>query len=160
MTSTTTPQGTVDLELAIGGMTCASCAARVERKLNRLESVTASVNYATEKAKIKLPAGMDPGDLIGQVEAAGYTAALPSPPAADAAAGDQPDPTRPLRDRLLVSLVLSGPVVVLAMLAPLQFRYWQWPRWSWPRRWSWGRPGRSTGPPGRTYATAPRPWTR
>jgi Cu+-exporting ATPase len=126
MTSTSTPQGTVDLELAIGGMTCASCAARVERKLNRLEGVTASVNYATEKAKVKLPAGMDPGDLIGQVEAAGYTAALPSPPAADAAAGDQPDPTRPLRDRLLVSLVLSVPVVALAMLAPLQFRYWQW----------------------------------
>ncbi|MHB1740941.1 MAG: cation transporter, partial [Actinomycetes bacterium] len=67
------------IELAIGGMTCASCAARVEKKLNRLGGVTASVNYATEKARVVVPAGVSPAELIRTVEATGYTATLPAP---------------------------------------------------------------------------------
>ena len=70
-----------DVELAIGGMTCASCASRIERKLNKLDGVTATVNYATEKAKVSFPADYQPADLVAVVEAAGYTAALPEPPA-------------------------------------------------------------------------------
>ena len=111
------------VELIIGGMTCASCAARVERRLNRLEGVTASVNLATEKAQVAFPGNMDPAELIAQVEAAGYTATLPRP--APPAAADT-DPARPLRDRLLASVALSVPVVAMAMLPALQFRHWQW----------------------------------
>jgi P-type Cu+ transporter len=111
------------VELTIGGMTCASCAARVERRLNRLEGVTASVNLATEKAQVAFPETMDPAELIAQVEAAGYTATLPRP--APPAAADT-DPARPLRDRLLASVALSVPVVAMAMLPALQFRHWQW----------------------------------
>ena len=111
------------VELTIGGMTCASCAARVERRLNRLEGVTASVNLATEKAQVAFPETMDPAELIAQVEAAGYTATLPRPAPA-AVAGT--DPARPLRDRLLASVALSVPVVAMAMLPALQFRHWQW----------------------------------
>ena len=70
-----------DVELAIGGMTCASCASRIERKLNKLDGVTATVNYATEKAKVSFPAAYAPTDLVAVVEAAGYTAVLPEPPA-------------------------------------------------------------------------------
>lgn len=69
------PQNTV--ELSIGGMTCASCANRIERKLNKLDGVTATVNYATEKAKVAFGEGIDPHDLIAEVEKTGYTAALP-----------------------------------------------------------------------------------
>jgi Cu+-exporting ATPase len=111
------------VELTIGGMTCASCAARVERRLNRLQGVTASVNLATEKAQVAFPETMDPAELIAQVEAAGYTATLPRP-APPAAA--ETDPARPLRDRLLASVALSVPVVAMAMLPALQFRHWQW----------------------------------
>jgi Cu+-exporting ATPase len=111
------------VELTIGGMTCASCAARVERRLNRLEGVTASVNFATEKAQVAFPETMDPAELIAQVEAAGYAATLPRPAPA-AVAGT--DPARPLRDRLLASVALSVLVVAMAMLPALQFRNWQW----------------------------------
>src|SRR5206468_12613438 len=90
-------------ELAIGGMTCASCAARIERKLNRLDGVRASVNYATEKATVDYPAGLDPAALIETVEATGYTARLPGPVGADATAS--------LRIRLLVSVALAVPAV-------------------------------------------------
>ena len=69
---------TTDVELTIGGMTCASCANRVERKLNTLDGVRASVDYATEKARVHAPAGTDPAVLVAQVEAAGYTATLPA----------------------------------------------------------------------------------
>ncbi|MBC8093711.1 MAG: heavy-metal-associated domain-containing protein, partial [Pseudonocardia sp.] len=83
-TTTTAPAGAVtDIELAISGMTCASCANRIERKLNKLDGVTATVNYATEKAKVTAPDGVDPAALVAQVEAAGYHAALPRPPAED-----------------------------------------------------------------------------
>jgi P-type Cu+ transporter len=125
---TTTPAGdrTAGVELAIGGMTCASCAARVERRLNKLDGVTATVNYATEKAKVAYPEAMDPAELVAQVEAAGYRATLPRPATDAADAADELDPTRPLRDRLLTSVALSVPVVAMAMAPALQFRYWQW----------------------------------
>ncbi|MER7506115.1 heavy metal translocating P-type ATPase, partial [Nonomuraea pusilla] len=121
------PTGAV--ELSIGGMTCASCANRIERKLNRLDGVTATVNFATEKAKVTFPAGLDPQVLVGEVEKAGYTAALPAPPrAAPEEAGEREpeDDLRPLRERLITALVLGVPVVVLAMVPALQFTYWQW----------------------------------
>jgi Cu+-exporting ATPase len=111
------------VELTIGGMTCASCAARVERRLNRLEGVTASVNLATEKAQVAFPETMAPAELIAEVEAAGYTATLPRPAPPGVA---DTDPARPLRDRLLASVALSVPVVAMAMLPALQFRHWQW----------------------------------
>ena len=123
--STTTPPAAGDIELLIGGMTCASCAARVEKKLNRMDGVTATVNYATEKAKVSFPAGTTPDDLIATVERTGYTAALPAPPPADDAAPAD-DPTRSLRQRLLVSVALTVPVVAMAMIPALQFEYWQW----------------------------------
>ncbi|MDR7304268.1 heavy metal translocating P-type ATPase [Haloactinomyces albus] len=117
------------VELAISGMTCASCASRVEKKLGKLDGVTATVNYATEKAKVTYPDGMDPQQLLDQVETAGYTAALPQPTRAEVppAGTDEPeDPTRSLRQRLTVSAVLSVPVIVLAMVPAWQFTYWQW----------------------------------
>ena len=117
----------ITVELAIGGMTCASCANRVERKLNKLDGVTATVNYATEKARVQAPPDVDPGTLIAQVEAAGYTATLPRPPAARETTDDtEPDSTRPLRQRLIASIVLSVPVIAMAMVPALQFTYWQW----------------------------------
>ncbi|WP_043637520.1 heavy metal translocating P-type ATPase, partial [Nonomuraea candida] len=117
------------VELSIGGMTCASCANRIERKLNKLEGVSASVNYATEKARVSFPAGVDPRELIAEVEKAGYTAELPAPPAPQGQAGEE-EPwrgeLRPLRDRLVVSVVLAVPVIAMAMVPPLQFTHWQW----------------------------------
>jgi P-type Cu+ transporter len=115
------------VELEIGGMTCASCAARVEKKLNKLDGVTATVNFATEKARVSFPAGLSPQDLVSVVEQAGYTAVLPARPRAEAA-GDAPEPddAAGLRQRLRVSLALAIPVVVLAMVPALQFRDWQW----------------------------------
>nr|WP_281244446.1 heavy metal translocating P-type ATPase [Amycolatopsis xylanica] len=106
------------IELAVGGMTCASCAARVERKLNKLEGVSATVNYATEKAIASVPRGTDPALLIGAVEKAGYTAALEQP--------DDEISEHVLGTRLLVSAQLAWPVLVLAMVPALQFPYWQW----------------------------------
>ena len=106
------------VELEIGGMTCASCANRIEKTLNRIDGVTATVNYATEKARIDLPDGLDPAVLIAQVEDIGYTAALPAPaePAAADAAEEGDDPElRALRPRLLVSAILTVPVVAMAM---------------------------------------------
>ena len=116
------------VELTIGGMTCASCAARVEKKLNRLDGVTAAVNFATETARVTFPAGVSPADLISVVEQAGYTAALPAPPAQQAGESGQTGDGEAgaLRRRLLVSLALAIPVVVLAMVPALQFRNWQW----------------------------------
>ena len=120
------------LELSIGGMTCASCAARIEKKLNRLAGVIATVNFATEKARVSFPDTVGPGDLITTVEQAGYTATPPvaQPDAAEpgerARAAAEPDDARSLRRRLLVSLVLAVPVVVLAMVPAAQFRGWQW----------------------------------
>ncbi|MFC8723293.1 heavy metal translocating P-type ATPase, partial [Kitasatospora sp. NPDC057198] len=118
------------VELSIGGMTCASCAARIEKKLNRIDGVEASVNYATEKARVEFGPGTSVADLIATVERTGYTAELPPPPAApEPAAEPAADPTRepdPLRERLLVSAALSVPVVLLSMVPALQFDNWQW----------------------------------
>jgi P-type Cu+ transporter len=109
------------VRLEIGGMTCASCAARVERKLNKLEGVTASVNFATEKASVSFdPARVAVADLIETVEATGYTAALPH------ARDEEADAPRPLRLRLAVAVVLSVPLVVLSMVTPVRFRGWEW----------------------------------
>ncbi|MGW4892357.1 heavy metal translocating P-type ATPase, partial [Kitasatospora sp. NPDC004240] len=129
------------VELSIGGMTCASCAARIEKKLNRMDGVEATVNYATEKARVDFAPSVTVADLITTVENAGYTAELPPPPApaepaatatgtgtgtaetTGAAGAGGPDP---LLDRLLISLVLSVPVVMLSMIPALQFTNWQW----------------------------------
>src|SRR4051794_40329731 len=108
------------IELEIGGMTCASCAGRIEKKLNRLDGVTATVNYATEKARATVPAGMTVADLIAVVEKTGYTATVRE----DTPAAERPGD--PLRTRLIVSAGLSVPVVALSMIPPLQFTYWQW----------------------------------
>lgn len=112
-------------ELEIGGMTCAACAARIEKKLNRLDGVEASVNYATEKARVVFPPSLVVADLIATVEQTGYTAATvsaPDPAAATAAA----DPLAAARQRLLVSAALAVPVILLAMVPAWQFESWQW----------------------------------
>ncbi|WP_433862022.1 heavy metal translocating P-type ATPase [Streptomyces sp. L7] len=129
--SITTPadEPNTAVELEIGGMTCASCAMRVEKKLNKLDGVTATVNYATEKAKVTAPLGYEVAALIAEVEKAGYTAAVPAPPAAPAeqAAAEPVDAElASLRTRLVISGVLAVPVVALAMIPVLQFTYWQW----------------------------------
>jgi Cu+-exporting ATPase len=112
------------LDLPIEGMTCASCAVRVEKRLNKLEGVTATVNFATEVATVEFdPAVAAPDDLLGAVEAAGYRAALPETAPAVAQADD---PERALRLRLSVSALLTLPVLLLAMVPPLQFDGWQW----------------------------------
>ncbi|OBF06449.1 copper-translocating P-type ATPase [Mycobacterium sp. ACS4054] len=112
------------IELQIGGMTCAACAARIEKKLNRLDGVAATVNYATEKAALTVPPGYDPQVLIAAVEKAGYAAALPQPRVSRAKA-DDPELSA-LRARLITAALLAGPVIAMAMTPALQFRYWQW----------------------------------
>ncbi|MGC5016991.1 heavy metal translocating P-type ATPase [Micromonospora sp. DT47] len=116
------------IELAIGGMTCASCAARIEKKLNRMAGVTATVNYATEKATVQYAEEVTPDELIATVEKTGYTAVLPPPPAPSGAepTGEPVDELRGLRTRLWVSVALTVPVIVLAMVPAWQFTYWQW----------------------------------
>ena len=118
MTRIDAPETATELELAIGGMTCASCANRVERKLNKLTGVTASVNYATERATVTVPAGVTAADLVATVEAAGYTATVPQ--------RAEPDPTLGWRRRLAVAVVLAVPVIVLSMVPAAQFDGWQW----------------------------------
>ncbi|MET7753855.1 heavy metal translocating P-type ATPase [Streptomyces sp. NPDC005389] len=119
-------------ELTIGGMTCASCAARVEKKLNRIDGVTATVNYATEKARIEHPPEVGVDALIATVVKTGYTAEEPPPPEPEpAAVPEEREPARDpelasLRQRLTVSALLSAPVVLLAMVPGLQFDNWQW----------------------------------
>ena len=136
MSTSAPPVGGPDIELEIGGMTCASCANRIERKLNKLDGVAATVNYATEKAKVTVPEGYDPALLIAEVEKTGYSAKLPAKPKAavvgdDAAAGqDDEDGADPeltsLRNRLIGAVVLSVPVIAMAMVPAFQFNYWQW----------------------------------
>ncbi|MCW2837758.1 MAG: carbonate dehydratase, partial [Marmoricola sp.] len=119
--------GASSIELELTGMTCASCANRIERKLNKVPGVSATVNYATEKARVSYQDGVGPDDLIRVVEAAGYGATVPAPsPAPDQAALAAPDPARSLRQRLVVSAVLTVPVVAMAMVPALQFTNWQW----------------------------------
>ena len=121
------------VELEIGGMTCASCAARIEKKLNKMPGVTASVNYATEKAHVELSEDVAPEDLVATVEATGYTAVLPTPahadsdePASDPAQRAKDEEAAAWRQRLVVSAVLTVPVLLMAMVPALQFDNWQW----------------------------------
>jgi Cu+-exporting ATPase len=129
MIPTPAPDAGSRIELEIGGMTCASCANRIEKRLNRMDGVAASVNYATEKATVTAPAGLDPQELIAEVEKTGYTAVLPAPPAESPGEHDH-DVTDVelvgLRHRLIGSILLSVPVILLAMIPALQFTYWQW----------------------------------
>ncbi|MFL5825475.1 MAG: heavy metal translocating P-type ATPase [Thermoleophilaceae bacterium] len=112
------------LELPISGMTCASCATRIERKLNKLEGVEATVNFATERATVDYDAGrVEPTELVLAVELAGYDASLPS---SELDGEEQQDPTASLRRRLLISAALSLPVLLLSMIPALQFDNWQW----------------------------------
>ncbi|MFZ1179827.1 MAG: heavy metal translocating P-type ATPase [Mycobacterium sp.] len=115
------------IELDIAGMTCASCAMRIEKKLNKLDGVNATVNYATEKAALAVPSGYDPQLLIAEVEKTGYSAALPRHPEEPATetATDDSELTS-LRTRLIAAVVLASPVIAMAMIPALQFRYWQW----------------------------------
>jgi P-type Cu+ transporter len=108
------------VELTIGGMTCATCASRVEKKLNRMDGVTASVNFATETARVEYAPSLTVNDLIATVEATGYTAAPPVPVQEEKAEKD------PLKERLIGSAILSVPVVALSMIPALQFPNWQW----------------------------------
>ncbi|WP_431964877.1 heavy metal translocating P-type ATPase [Nocardia sp. bgisy134] len=121
----TATAGHAALELEIGGMTCASCAARIEKKLSRLDGVTATVNFATAKAKIRYPQSVSAEQLITTIENAGYTAHLPEPPSTEA--DESHDAAlATLRHRLLVSLALAVPVIAMAMIPALQFENWQW----------------------------------
>jgi Cu+-exporting ATPase len=123
------------VELVIGGMTCASCAARIEKKLNKLDGVSATVNYATEKAKVTYAGSVSPQDLIAVIKATGYSAALPVPKVSDATAAagsgdleqdEKDDEVSRLRQRLVISAVLSLPVLLMSMIPMLQFDNWQW----------------------------------
>ncbi|MFG3310510.1 heavy metal translocating P-type ATPase [Streptomyces albidoflavus] len=144
MTTSTAPErpaasATTEVELSVGGMTCASCAARVEKKLNRMPGVTATVNYATEKAKVAYEPGEELGvaDLIATVVRTGYTAEEIRPPepepaaeapedGADASGAPGEDGTEALRQRFTVSAVLAAPVILLSMVPAFQFDHWQW----------------------------------
>ncbi|MFD3547645.1 heavy metal translocating P-type ATPase [Streptomyces sp. NPDC058655] len=145
MTSTVHDGPIAAVELTIGGMTCASCAARIEKKLNRMDGVTATVNYATEKAKVSYAPDVRVADIVATVVRTGYTAAEPPPPEPEPQPEAQPEPQSgpasgsvrlpaeapdpelaALRQRLLVSVALALPVVLLAMVPALQFDNWQW----------------------------------
>ena len=125
---------TESIELTIGGMTCSSCAMRIEKKLNRMEGVTATVNYATEKAKVAFANSVTPADLVATVEATGYTASLPVPPVTAATAdGAAIGPAAPahdeaaaLRQRLVICTLLTVPVLLMSMVPMLQMDNWQW----------------------------------
>ncbi len=132
---TAVSNGRAQVDLAIGGMTCASCAARIERKLNKLDGVSATVNFALETARVAYPPGVNLDDLIATVEATGYTAKPPLPApqqageTATAETGDADEVSgeeRSLRTRLMVSAVLTVPLLAMAMIPPLQFDNWQW----------------------------------
>jgi Cu+-exporting ATPase len=120
------------VELAIGGMTCASCAARVEKQLNKLDGVAATVNFATQTARVRFPASVTADDLIQAVRQAGYAARGvrgEDPPGRGVTGGSPPGgegEAGSLRRRLAVSLALAVPVVILVMVPALQFRNWQW----------------------------------
>jgi P-type Cu+ transporter len=112
-------------ELVVGGMTCGACAARIERRLNRLDGVAATVNYATGRAYFASTGGRDPAELIGVIESVGYTAQRPAPPSPDGAPGADPL-TRALGRRLAVCVPLAVAVIVLSMVPAAQFPGWQW----------------------------------
>lgn len=127
-TSSGVEDTSTSVELLIGGMTCAACANRIEKRLNKMEGVTASVNFATEKARVSYggsEVALD--DLIAQVEKIGFTATPPRPePTPGEETVEPEDPTDALWNRALISLVLSVPVIAMAMIPALQFTHWQW----------------------------------
>ena len=125
MSDTGTRRTMVEAELVVGGMTCGSCAARIERRLNRLDGVAATVNYATGRAYFASTGGREAGELIGVIESTGYTATRPAPPTPGDAAGTDPA-TRALARRLTVCAPLAAAVIVLAMVPAAQFPGWQW----------------------------------
>ena len=148
--------------LELTGMTCAACASRIEKKLNRLDGVTATVNYATEQAtrRISTPTWRHTDTLIATVQSIGYDAALPAP-----IGEDRPDASlarlADLRRRLVVAIVLGVPVLLLSMIPPLQFRGWQWVALArLQRRWRRGRRGRSIARLGATCSQPKPAWTR
>ena len=156
---------TTTIDLEIGGMTCASCANRIERKLSKLDGVQAEVNYATETAHVSAPSTMDPADLVAQVEATGLLRHCPRRRRRTTTASTAAPRRRPtreltaLRHRLIGAVVLSVPVIILAMVPSWQFTYWQWASLTLAAPvviWA----GRSTVPRGSTCATARPPWTR
>ncbi|MEJ7765287.1 MAG: heavy metal translocating P-type ATPase, partial [Acidimicrobiales bacterium] len=119
------------VELVVGGMTCASCAGRIERRLNKLEGVTATVNLPLERATVTVPEGVTPEQLIAEVEKAGYSARLPDPPRnadepAQEPADDEAVRVERLKQRFIVSAALAIPVILMSMVPPLQFYAWQW----------------------------------
>ena len=124
-------EATQEIRLDLEGMTCASCAARIEKKLNRLDGVEATVNYATEQATVHAAPGVSVHDLVGAVESVGYGAQIAQPAQAAHAAGEhaehrRDEPLRVLTRRLTLAIVLTVPVALLAMVPPLQFRDWEW----------------------------------
>ncbi|MET9328815.1 heavy metal translocating P-type ATPase [Tsukamurella sp. NPDC003166] len=122
--------GGAHIELDIGGMTCASCANRIERRLNKIEGVSATVNYATEKARITAPDGVDVQRIIDEVAETGYSATPSGTAASSDRGGEQGSPAdrelESLRTRLIGAVVLAVPVIAMAMVPALQFTYWQW----------------------------------
>jgi P-type Cu+ transporter len=119
----TSAEGRVEAELVVTGMTCGACAARIERRLNRLDGVQATVNYATGRAYFTALGGRDAPELIGVIKSTGYGAVLPAPPEDD---GAGPDPVaRDLGRRLAVCAPLAVVVIVLAMVPSFQFTGWQ-----------------------------------
>ncbi|HEV2728115.1 MAG TPA: cation transporter, partial [Solirubrobacterales bacterium] len=127
MSPAVAPQNEERLELPIEGMTCSSCAGRVEKSLNELDGVEATVNFATERASVSFdPAQVEPEQLVEAVEGVGYAATLPTSRDEDEDEAAAADPTEPLRRRLIFSVALSLPVLLLSMIEPLQFENWQW----------------------------------
>ncbi|MFI7319838.1 heavy metal translocating P-type ATPase [Streptomyces venezuelae] len=128
------PDTVVTTDLTVGGMTCAACVKRVEKRLGRLDGVTATVNLATGRARVSHPPSVTPADLVTTVEQAGYTAELPEPPRQEqeqgkgeqGRQGGQPAQEAGQRQQLLVTALLALPVLVLSMAPALQFRNWQW----------------------------------
>ncbi|WP_404431415.1 heavy metal translocating P-type ATPase [Microbacterium lacus] len=126
MSTTTAREGAGRIELEIGGMTCASCAVRIEKRLNRIDGVEASVNYATEKAIVSAPAGVDAQALIAEVEKTGYSAVEPAPVHSEHDHDLSDHELEGLRRRVIGSVLLAVPVILLSMIPALQFVGWQW----------------------------------
>src|SRR5690348_7895291 len=115
-----------EIRLRIDGMHCASCAARVERGLNRVEGVTASVNYLTEQATVRCPPDLEVERLVGAVESAGYTAHEAAHEHAGGGRHHDDEPAAVLRRRLAVAVALTAPVVLIGMIPSLHFAGWEW----------------------------------
>ncbi len=109
------------IELDVRGMTCASCAVRIERKLNKMDGVALSVSYATEKATARVQGPVETDALIGAIQQAGYDAELPA-----VTPHDPEHDLRALGRRVIIAAALSAPVLLTSMIVGLQFPWWQW----------------------------------